>query len=85
MIRWVEGSHMNLDVPADVCLLSDSALSEKGGSMFVGDQRNCLVVQERARFPHKANGYYGAVSTTEVVASFLDKMRKGLKKKALAH
>jgi len=65
---------MNPDVPADVCLLPDSALSEKGGSMFVGDQRNRLAVQEKVQFPHKANGYYGAVPTTEVVVNFLDKM-----------
>jgi hypothetical protein len=53
--------------------------------MLVGDQRNCHVVQEKAQFPHKENGYHGAVSTSEVVASLLDTTRKELKKKVLAH
>jgi len=62
---------MNPDVPADVRLRSNSALSE--GSVFVGSQRNCLVVQKIAPFSRKMNG---VVPTTELVVSLQDKTGK---------
>jgi len=77
----MRGNHMNPDVPADMCLRSNSALSERGGGMFVGDQRNCVVVRESAQFSRGANG---VVPTSEVVLSLQDKIGK-LKRKALAH
>ena len=46
--------NLNPDVRADVCLLSNSALSERGGNMFVVERRNRIVVQERAQWQQEA-------------------------------
>ena len=82
MIRWVD-VRTNPDVHDDVCLRINSALSERRGSKIVGDQRNCVVVQERIPFPCKVNGY-SLVPTADVVLNFQDKMNE-LKKNASVH
>lgn len=45
--------------------------------MFVGNQRDFLVVQEKAQVPRTANGYSGVVPTAaEIVVSLRDKIGK---------
>jgi len=90
---WLGSGHASPDVHDDVWVrLVNWALSERGESRLVGNQRDRRAgagVQEKVQpeFPRKANGYHGVVSTAEtaeVVASLEDNVNN-LKKKASAH